>query len=167
MVQVVCVCVTLLLGAMVCAAQPAVAQNARAQSVFGADPNLTDGAMALRLGDYEEGIRLTLAGLRSPAGKTHSVRTRSSAHSNLCAGYVMDGKFRKAEEHCNEALRLKKDNWQAYSNRAVLHVLTGRLQRAADDIEKGKHINPKAMRLLEVEELLAKQVAERVERAKP
>ena len=105
---------------MMLASGPAVGQSSASQSVFGADPNLSDGALALRLGDFEEGIRLTLEGLRSPAGTAHSIRTRSSAHNNLCAGYVMGGKFQEALEHCNEALRLKPNNWHAYSNRAVL-----------------------------------------------
>jgi Flp pilus assembly protein TadD len=139
---------------MLLASGPAAAQSSVSQSVFGADPNLADGALALRLGDSEEGIRLTLEGLRAPAGAAHSIRTRSSAHNNLCAGYVMSGKFREALEHCNEALRLKSNNWHAYSNRAVLHVLTGRLSKAAEDIEQAKRINPDAKRLREAEEFL-------------
>ena len=139
---------------MMLASGPAVGQSSASQSVFGADPNLSDGALALRLGDFEEGIRLTLEGLRSPAGTAHSIRTRSSAHNNLCAGYVMGGKFQEALEHCNEALRLKPNNWHAYSNRAVLHTLTGSLSKAAEDIEQGKRITPDAKRLREAEEFL-------------
>ena len=139
---------------MMLASGPAVGQSSASQSVFGADPNLSDGALALRLGNFEEGIRLTLEGLRSPAGTAHSIRTRSSAHNNLCAGYVMGGKFQEALEHCNEALRLKPNNWHAYSNRAVLHTLTGSLSKAAEDIEQGKRINPDAKRLREAEEFL-------------
>ena len=166
MVRTVSACVTFLLGAMLCAAQPALAQSSRSQSVFGTDPNLADGALALRLGDHEEGIRLTLAGLRSPAGKAHSARTRSSAHNNLCAGYVLAGKFPQALEHCDEALRLKKNNWQAYSNRAVLQALTGRLERAAEDIEQAKRINPDAKRLIEAEQFLQERLAARAQEAR-
>ena len=165
MVRKLSACVTFLLWAMLCTVQPGLAQNSRSQSVFGADPNLSDGAVALRLGDYEEGIRLTLAGLRSPAGKAHSARTRSSAHNNLCAGYVLAGKFREALERCDEALRLKKNNWQAYSNRAVLHVLTGRMKRAAEDIEQAKRINPDARRLIEAEQFLQERLAARAQEA--
>lgn len=142
------------MGAMVLASASAPAQSSLSQSVFGADPNLSDGALALRLGDYEEGIRLTLEGLRAPAGAAHSIRTRSSAHNNLCAGYVMGGEFREALEHCNESLRLKPNNWHAYSNRAVLYTLTGNLDKAGEDIEQGKRINPDAKRLREAEEFL-------------
>lgn len=160
-------CFAFLLGAMVCVFQPASGETSRSQSVFGADPNLSEGALALRLGDYQEGIRLTLAGLRSPAGSAHSVRTRSSAHNNLCAGYVMAGKFGEALENCNEALRLKKNNWHAYSNRAVVYVLTGSLDRAAEDIEKGKRINPDAKRLKEAEEFLQQRRAAREKKERP
>ncbi len=152
---------TLLLGALVCFTQAAWAQSTQTRSIFGADPNLSDGAMALRLGDYEEGIRLTLAGLRSPAGKAHSLKTRSAAHSNLCAGYLMAGRLKNALESCNEALRIKKNNWRAYSNRAVAYVMTGQLKQAASDLEQGKRINPNAQRLAEVEELLAARIAAR------
>lgn len=152
---------TLLLGSALLSTAPAWAQHTHAQSVFGADPNLSEGAMALRLGDYDEGIRLTLAGLRSPTGRAHSVKTRSAAHSNLCAGYLMASQLQNAREHCNEALRIMRNNWRAYSNRAVLFVLTGQLKRAAEDLERGKRINPGSRRLVEVEELLAARVAAR------
>ena len=142
------------MGALAVASGQAAAQTSQSQSVFGADPNLSEGAMALRLGDYEEGIRLTLEGLRAPAGATHSARTRSSAHNNLCAGYVMAGNFREALKHCNEALRIKSNNWRAYSNRAVLYALTGSLSRATADIQKGMRINPDARRLREAQEFL-------------
>ena len=161
MANIVRICVPLLLGALVCFTQAARAQGTQAQSVFGADPNLSDGAMALRLGDYEEGIRLTLAGLRSPAGKAHSLKTRSAAHSNLCAGYLMAARLRMALKHCNEALRIKRNNWRAYSNRAVAYVLMGQFKRAAEDLEEGKRLNPNSTRLAEVEELLAARVAAR------
>lgn len=155
-------CYAGLIVALLCVAQ-AAAENTVSQSVFGADPNLSEGALALRLGDYEEGIRLTLKGLRSPAGAAHSVRTRSSAHNNLCAGYTMAGKYRDALEHCDEALRLKKNNWQAYSNRAVIFTLTGSFERATADIEQGKRINPDAKKLREAEEFLIERKAAREE----
>lgn len=149
------VCLTgVMLLASASALAPAVAQSSLSQSVFGADPKLSDGALALRLGDFEEGIRLTLEGLRAPVGAAHSIRTRSSAHNNLCAGYVMGGNFREALDHCNESLKLKPNNWHAYSNRAVLYALTGNLNKAAEDIEQGKRINPDAKRLREAEEFL-------------
>ena len=157
--------VVITLAVLACAAGPLMARqpapHPHARSVFGSDPNLAEGAMALRLGDHTEGVRLTLAGLRSPAGRAHSVRTRSAAHSNLCAGYVMMGQFNKALEHCNEALRLKSNNWQALSNRAVTFVLTGQFKRAGQDIERGKRINPGSKRLLEAEELLASRIETR------
>ena len=158
-------CLVCLTGAIAFASAPAAAQSSLSQSVFGADPKLSDGALALRLGDYEEGIRLTLEGLRAPAGAAHSIRTRSSAHNNLCAGYVMAGNFREALKHCNEALRLKSNNWRAYSNRAVLYALTGSLSKAAEDIEQGKRINPDARRLMEAEEFLNMRRAAREQSA--
>ncbi|WP_446830713.1 hypothetical protein [Candidatus Foliamicus sp.] len=157
--------IVFLLGAFACLGGPLWAQkvpaHSHAQSIFGADPNLSGGAMALRLGDYEQGIRLTLAGLRSPSAKAHSTKTRSAAHSNLCAGYLMAAQFQTALESCNEALRLKSNNWQAHSNRAVLFIMTGQLKRAAEDIERGKRIKPDSRRLMEVEELLAARVEAR------
>ena len=152
-----------LTGAFLCVAQAGAAETSQSQSVFGADPNLSEGAIALRIGDHETGIRLTLKGLRSPAGSVHSVRTRSSAHNNLCAGYTMAGKYRDALDHCDEALRLKKNNWQAYSNRAVIHTLRGRFERAAEDIEKARSINPDARKLREAEEFLNERKAAREE----
>lgn len=159
-------CSVCLTGAFLCAAPAGASETTQSHSVFGADPNLSEGALALRLGDYEEGIRLTLKGLRSPAGSVHSIRTRSSAHNNLCAGYTMARKYRQALEHCDESLRLKRNNWQAHSNRAVIHTLMGSYERAAEDIEKGKRINPDAKRLKEAEEFLNERKAARKENGK-
>ena len=78
----------------------------------------------------------------------------------------MSGKFREALEHCNEALRLKPNNWHAYSNRAVLYVLTGSLSKAAEDIEQAKRINPDARRLREAEEFLNARRAARDQNVK-
>ena len=49
------------------------------------NPPLKNGADALRAGDAEEGIRLTLIGLR----QSISSRERQTAKSNLCAGYII------------------------------------------------------------------------------
>ena len=60
-------------------------QQAQSKTVLGVtNEYLAAGAEALRLKDYDEGIRLTLLGLDRPT----SPRDRSAALSNLCAAHA-------------------------------------------------------------------------------
>jgi len=108
------------------------------QMIIGTNPNLSDGATALRFGDYEEGLRLTLDGLSSVL----TLRDRARALSNLCAGYLGLGQFVEALEACDKALELSDRNWRTYNNRALALLGTGRLVAARVDVDKGQVLNP-------------------------
>ncbi|MDH3587072.1 MAG: hypothetical protein OEQ30_08280, partial [Gammaproteobacteria bacterium] len=78
----------MLLGplAQVQAQAPAGQSGAIAKTVVGpGNVDLADGAAALRVGDAEEGVRLTQRGLST----ANSQRDRVAGYSNLCAGLVM------------------------------------------------------------------------------
>ena len=69
---------------LLCLSQAATDPQSR--TVVGStNPELQQGAEALRAEDAEEGVRLTLIGLRHASSK----RERVVGLSNLCAGYVM------------------------------------------------------------------------------
>jgi tetratricopeptide (TPR) repeat protein len=116
-------------------------------TIIGVDPNLSKGADALKFGNYDEGIRLTLEGLRS------AVRPfdRVGALSNLCAGYVGIEDFESALRYCNDALRMDDGNWHAYNNRSLAYLGLGDIDAAQRDLEKGLEINSDAQTLKEVE----------------
>ncbi len=80
---------------------------------LGADPQLSDGATALSIGNYGEGIRLTELGLKAPPARSD----RSAAMSNLCAGFAGTQQYDLALTHCSAALEINDSNWQAYNNR--------------------------------------------------
>jgi tetratricopeptide (TPR) repeat protein len=119
-----------------------------ASTIIGVNPNLSEGAYALEFGNYHEGIRLTLEGLRS------SVRPsdRVGALSNLCAGYVGIEDFASALRYCNRSLRIDDTNWHAYNNRSLAYLGLGDTDAAQRDLEKGLEINPYARTLKEVEQ---------------
>jgi hypothetical protein len=76
--------------------------NTGPKTVIGpTNPPLQDGAQALLAGDAEEGVRLTLQGLKL-AG---NAREEEAALSNLCAGYIMLEKFDDAMKYCELLLR--------------------------------------------------------------
>lgn len=99
---------------------------------------LAKGAAALDQGRAEEGIRLTLAGLRMPSGS----REKAAGHSNLCAGYAMLQKWDEALQHCNTAIELDSNNWRSFNNRAAVYAATGQFDKAIDDIRAGLHLEP-------------------------
>ena len=76
------------------------------------NPLLTEGSQALEAGHFEEGVRLTLAGLNQPT----SARDLAAAHSNICAGYVALKRWKDALAHCNHSLELDRTNWRTYNN---------------------------------------------------
>ncbi len=112
--------------------------------------NLHDGANALKAGDVEEGIRLTIVGLQ----QARNARERQAAKSNLCAGYVMLDQLDTALAYCNEVLVENDGHWRAYSNRALIYVKLGRLEDAERDLEKGEAISPSSRTLKAVRRML-------------
>ncbi len=130
--------------------QPAVPQS---RHVIGMNQYLSDGARALEIGDYEEGIRLTLEGLKFVT----SPRNRVSALNNLCAGYTANRQFDEAMRNCDMAIELDDRNWRIYNNRALAHLGKGRIDAAKRDLAKGLSLNPESQKLTRVAELIQAQ----------
>lgn len=128
---------------------------AASKTVIGvANADLAAGADALRFGDYEEGIKLTLRGLQQHP----SPRDRAAALSNLCAGYAATDRLDLAIEHCNESLELDGRNWHAYHNRATAHLFKGDLELAIKDVEAGLELNPHSAKLRKVLEVTRREM---------
>ena len=108
---------------------------------------LSAGAFSIRMGQYDEGIRLTRLGLTryqpSPAD-------RAAAESNLCAAFAASGEPDTAIDHCTESLRLEGRNWRAYSNRSYAYYLLGLLSEATFDLDSAAAINPNARQVLQL-----------------
>jgi tetratricopeptide (TPR) repeat protein len=99
---------------------------------------LADGAAALEEGRADDGIRLTLEGLKLPAPP----RDMAAGHANLCAGYVLLHQWDEALAHCNTAIALDGSNWRAYNNRAAVFDARGLYDQAIGDVETGLRIAP-------------------------
>ncbi|MGH8259158.1 MAG: tetratricopeptide repeat protein, partial [Steroidobacteraceae bacterium] len=102
------------------------------------NPLLTRGAAALAAGHADEGIRLTLEGLKAP-GDVHDT---AAAHANLCAGYVLLRRYDDALTECNTSISLDGANWRAYNNRAAAFAAQGLYERALEDIAAGLRLAP-------------------------
>lgn len=126
------------------------ASDAVNRTIFGVDAALSAGAYALRRGDYEEGLSLTLEGLHSAVER----RNKANAYNNLCAGYVGTEQFNKALEACNQALKFNDRNWHAYNNRALALLGVGLVVAARGDLEKGIALNPESSTLARVAQLV-------------
>jgi len=99
---------------------------------------LSEGAGALEAGRYEEGVRLTLAGLQQP----NNPRDEGAGHSNACAGYAALKRWQEALEHCNRALELDRNNWRTYNNRAAVFTGLKQFELAIADVHKGLALAP-------------------------
>src|SRR5262249_7244696 len=112
---------------------------------------LVEGAAALKEGRIEEGIRLTLEGLKAAA----TVQDNAAGHSNACAGYVMLKQWAEALVQCNAALALDSSNWRTYNNRAAIYIEQGLYELGLQDLQAGLALAPEApllhesMRILE------------------
>jgi len=104
---------------------------------------LADGAQALRDGDAENGVELTLRGLAMAQGQ----RERQAALANLCAGYIMLDQVNEALGYCDKALAENERNWRAYSNRALAYMKLKRFDEAKADVDRGQEIAPNAKNL--------------------
>ncbi len=139
-------------------APAAIYSSAAAQSntVIGA-PNqlISDGARAMEAGRFEEGMRLTLAGLEQPAPPADA----AAAHSNLCAAYVHLKRYDEALSHCNDALELDTTNWRTYNNRAAVFVGMKKFDLAMTDVNTGLAIAPNSATLLKSREVVSEHQA--------
>jgi len=114
------------------------------------NPDLKYGADALLAGDADEGVRLTLIGLKFAGG----TRDRQTAKSNLCAGYLMLREYDTALAYCDEVLAENDEHWRAYSNRALVYVKIGRFEDAEQDLQRGEAIRPSSRTLKAVRRML-------------
>jgi tetratricopeptide (TPR) repeat protein len=106
---------------------------------------LTDGAVALDAGNIQDGIRLTLEGLKLPT----ELHDKAAGYSNLCAGFAMLRQWDLAIEHCNTALSLDPNNWRTFNNRAAAYVGKEQYELAINDLRAGLEIAPTSRTLLE------------------
>lgn len=119
---------------------PAVAesQEARSNTVLGANVMLSDGATALQNGDWERGIQLTQMGLSTAV----SQEDRAAAFANLCAGFAALKKYQRALENCDQSLAIFEGNWRAWQNRAAAHLGMGKIEDSLRDVQRGLQLNP-------------------------
>lgn len=130
-------------------------EDANTKSVIGpSNIYLYDGAHALRSGDGEEGVRLTLIGLKTAQGN----REEKIAHANLCAGFMLVDQLETALTHCNWVLERDDRHWRTYNNRAIVYLRLGRYDESEADIAMGQEINPKSEKLKEVKGMYLDEV---------
>jgi tetratricopeptide (TPR) repeat protein len=111
-----------------------------------ANEYLAAGAEAIRVKEYDEGIRLTKLGLERPA----SPRDRSAALSNLCAAHAAKNEPDLAIGYCTESLGINDSNWRAYSNRAYAYYLKRMFDEADADLDVALSINPNARQMPQI-----------------
>ncbi len=118
---------------------------AQSATVIGSNALLSEGANALEAGRVEEGVRLTLAGLKEQADP-HDI---AAGHANACAGLVQLEQLDAALEHCNVAIEMDSTNWRAFNNRAAVYVAKGLFEQAFRDIKSGLELAPHSRTLQE------------------
>jgi tetratricopeptide (TPR) repeat protein len=132
----------LAIGLVASAAGAQLEDRAQNRTVLGGNEFLAAGAEEIRVGQYDEGIRLTNLGLM----QAPSVAERAAALSNLCAAYAAKRQPDRAIEYCTQSLALK-ENWRAYSNRSYAFYLKGQYAKAHEDLEIAASINPEARQI--------------------
>lgn len=108
---------------------------------------LSAGSFAIKVGQYDEGIRLTELGLKR---YQPSVADRASALSNLCAAYAAKGQPDTAIPYCDSSLKLSSNNWRAYTNRSYAYFLKGMYAEATFDLDSAASTNPEARQVLQL-----------------
>jgi tetratricopeptide (TPR) repeat protein len=136
---------TLAISSLLYAANAGASTAAQSATVIGGNSLLSEGADALEAGRFEEGVRLTLAGLKESAD-LHDI---AAGHANVCAGLVQLQQLDAALEHCNLAIEMDSTNWRAFNNRAAVYVAKGLFEQAFRDIKSGLELAPNSSTLHE------------------
>jgi len=131
--------VLLLFALLYCPPSFAASEDAPlSQTVIGGPSQyLVDAADAIRVGDAERAIRLSLLGLEDAP----SFNERIGALTNLCAAYQLAEQYELAIARCSDAIALDP-RWQAYHNRARAYLHLHLLDDAARDIAAGFQLFP-------------------------
>lgn len=125
--------ITAILTSASWAAEPAFVIGSR-------NPDLYEGARALLAGRNEDGIRLTLEGLKAANGK----KEEEVALSNLCAGYTNLGDFQSALKYCDILLQRNDQLWRVYNSKALIYIFTKQYDKVEEVLIKGESLNPGA-----------------------
>lgn len=104
------------------------------------NPALYDGAQALLAGNDEQGVMLTLEGLKLAQG----AREEEAALSNLCAGYIRLRQLDTAMKYCDTLLERNPNHWRGYNNRAVIYLELKEYEKADQDLKRAESLNPEA-----------------------
>lgn len=135
--QLVAVALCTVIWTAAAAQAPATATNTK---VVGTQPELADGAQAMRSGDWQRGIELTQIGLAA----TVSVTDRAAGLANLCAAHAALKQFEQGLAFCDQSIAIDDGNWQAWQNRAACHLGLGKIDESLQDLQRGLAINPDA-----------------------
>jgi len=106
---------------------------------------LAQGAAALEAGHIEEGVRLTLEGLKVAV----TARENAAGHSNACAGYVLLKQWRKRSLNATRRWNSIRQIGRTYNNRAAIYVEQRLYDLAMRDLEAGLALAPGAPTLHE------------------
>jgi tetratricopeptide (TPR) repeat protein len=117
--------------------------------IGGASQYLLDAADAIRVGDADRAIRLSLLGLED----SPSLNERIGALSNLCAAYQLAEEYELAIARCSDAIALDP-RWQAYHNRALAYLHLHLLDDAERDIVAGFQLFPESKLLAKAQAAL-------------
>ena len=148
-------CVTALNSLAHAQAPTAAPDKGPGHTVLGpANPDLHEGAVQLRLGNPESGIKLTRRGLDHATTE----REKYSAYSNLCAGYILIAQYQNAVGYCDRALAIKKTNHHALSNRALARFYLKSYQQAEADVKAGLEIAPYSNKLQRIAQMIRDEV---------
>ncbi len=127
-------------------------QESGSRSVLGPlNEYLAAGADAIRAGQYDDGIRLTMLGLERPPVSQHN---RAAALSNLCAAHAAKNEPDVAIDYCSQAIAIEERNWHAYSNRSYALYLKGLYKQASKDLEIAAALNPDARQVAKIREMI-------------
>ncbi len=115
--------------------------DAGMRMTLGSNEYLFAGADAIRAGQFDDGIRLTMIGLERPGV---SRRNRAAGLANLCAAYVSKREPDTALPYCDESLGITSDNWRVLSARSQAYFLKGFLAESVRDHAAAAAINSDA-----------------------
>ena len=135
---------SIILAASLLLTVAALATAQETQTVIGPrNIYLHDGANELTAGDAREGVRLTMRGLEHAQG----FREEKTAHSNLCAGFLLVDQPEQALAHCDWVIERDPKHWRTYNNRALVYMALERFAEAEVDIRLGQELRPNSTKL--------------------
>lgn len=115
-----------------------VASAHKYEFVIGSNEQVKAGRRNLRQGRLDKAISHFHNAMKANLSSNDTIWV----NNDLCVAYYLKGDFDLANQHCDEAISLAPNKWQAHNNKGNIHYAVGNYEGAIRSYQRALELNP-------------------------